>query len=516
MASRHQPNVLLIHCDQLRYDGLGCNGNQFARTPNIDALAAEGCVFTRHIAGNPICMPSRACLMTGMYPLGHNLWCNGVALPRAEYADPAVVKADRDPRRPALQGPLVSEPATMADVFAAGGYSTACLGKLHLTPWMAPASTGYHESTALWKAGTLDDWRGPYYGFEHAELALGHGENVANFGPYAQWLAREHPQVHGEVRAYLDRHKRHDLPIPSIADLYPSVIPSDCHVSSWLAGRFIGYLNERADAAKPWMAFVGFPDPHHAFSPSYDVVRHFENIDVPDPLDPAGDALAISPALRRAQQDIRSLTVEQRRMIVRYTYAMIHQIDQAVGRMVEAIKQCGQWDRTVIVFTSDHGDYLGDHGQLRKGFNGTHPLLHVPFVMRAPGAGLPSRVDTPMSNVDVLPTLAGLAGVTPPSGVQGRDILSLVRSGGTQTVFYYGHNGDPQVAQYGAYDAHHRLSYHPHERYAELYDHRSDPAETRNLAEASTHRDIARSLLDQVRDHLLHSVNPALNRAAFW
>jgi arylsulfatase A-like enzyme len=153
MTSR--PNVLILHTDQQRSDSLGCMGNRYVHTPNLDLLAADGTVFTRHISSNTICMPSRASLFTGLYPPAHGVWTNGVPLNRREYAT-VDIRSVGEGVRP--------EPPTAADVFAADGYDTAAFGKLHLTPNLAPASFGYQETWSRWEDGGLDDWHGPTSG----------------------------------------------------------------------------------------------------------------------------------------------------------------------------------------------------------------------------------------------------------------------------------------------------------------------------------------------------------------
>ena len=114
-----QKNVLILHTDQQRYDCLGSSGNSFIRTPNLDQLAAEGTRFTRHIAANSACMPSRASLMTGLYPPGHGVWANGVALNRQEYARVT-------PPAPPWRTEIVPQPPTLADVFGGAGGTTRC------------------------------------------------------------------------------------------------------------------------------------------------------------------------------------------------------------------------------------------------------------------------------------------------------------------------------------------------------------------------------------------------------
>jgi len=508
-------NVLILHADQLRYDGLGCNGNPHARTPHIDALAQAGSVFTRHIAVNPVCMPSRASLLTGLYPPGHNVWTNGVALNRCAYADPDG-HWEGEAGVDAFQGPMIPEPPTLADAFADAGYDTAAFGKLHLTPWLSPASLGYPESIPLWRSGGMAGWHGPYYGFRHVEMVLGHGETVADVGPYAQWLESEHPDVADHVRSYWDGRRTREPLIPAVSDLYPSVIPSELHNSAWLGERFAAYLERTRAPGKPFFAFVGFPDPHHPFVPSHDVACQFEDAPVLDPADPDGEAVANSPSLQRVPFDIRALSDDQRRRIARYTYAMVHQIDRAVGQIVEALKTGGLWDHTIVVVTSDHGDFLGDHGLLRKSFAACDSLLHVPFVLRAPGVDLPARVDTPMSNCDVWPTLAALVGLRAPSDVHGQDILPIVRQVGTHEAFVYGDNGAPAMTGSGVYDDRYRLAVYPHLGAVELYDHREDPEERHNVADDKRYAQVRSRLVTRLQAHLMQCYHPILNRRGFW
>jgi arylsulfatase A-like enzyme len=500
-----KPNILVIHADQQRYDSLGCMGNPYVRTPNLDRLAAEGTLFTRHISSNTICMPSRASLFTGLYPPGHNVWTNGVPLNRREYADVNT----------GVVGEMVRpEPPTMADVFAGAGYDTLALGKLHLTPNLAPPAYGFPETWARWDDGHLNDWHGPYYGFRHVEMTQGHGEQPCHRGHYADWLQTEHPDAY---RAVVEDAEGRDLPVPGLRDLYPSPVPGELHNTTWLADRFCDYLDGRSTAGDPFFAFVGFPDPHHPFTPSHDVWALFEDAEVHEPFDPAGEGARGTP-VAHAGTDVSDLTMEERRMIIRATYAMVYQIDLAVGRMMEGLQRAGLWENTIVVFTSDHGDFLGDHGRLRKGYTPSDALLHLPFVLRAPGAlrsgDLPERVDTPMSNVDVLPTLTSLAGMAAPDWIHGRDITAVVREGCDHVALAYCSNGDPAVTNYTLYDDVYRFTLYPQRDHVELYDHRRDPGEVRNLATSESDRVAA--MRRRVEARLLLHRNPTLARVSAW
>ncbi len=493
-------NVLLIHTDQQRYDSLGCTGNAYAHTPNLDRLAAEGTLFRRHISSNTICMPSRASLMTGLYPPGHNVWTNGVALNRRDYA---VVNNHR------LGDTVRPEPPTLADMFGAAGYDTAAFGKLHLTPNLAPSSYGYPETWARWDTGDLDDWHGPYYGFRHVEMTQGHGEQPCHRGHYALWLQREHPKAYQALRQ-----AQPQRPIPALEDLYASPIPVELHNTTWLANRFCDYVRHRS-ADQPFFAFIGFPDPHHPFTPSYDVLDDFEDMDVPAPHDPRGEAVQGTP-LENVGTDISNLQPEARHIIRRYTAAMIYQIDAAVGRIIEALKAASVWENTIIVFTSDHGDFLGDHGRLRKGYTPADSLLHVPFILRAPNTDLPTHVDVPMSNADVLPTLAALTGVTPPAWVHGVDMVKLLNERRHHVALAFCANGSPEMTNYTLYDQEYRCTTYPRTGYVELYHHPEDPGECRNLAQLAEHQIRVAAMTSALQAQLMQYYNPILARVSAW
>lgn len=144
-------NLLVIMCDQLRKDYLGCYGNEVVRTPNIDSIASQALRFNNCFVNNPICMPNRMSIFTGLYPHNHNQWTNGNQ----------------------LEHPL----PTLADHLAENGYSTASIGKIHFqcTDCGENAPRISMEDHRLWKEkGDNIDWYGPYWGYQHVELTVGH------------------------------------------------------------------------------------------------------------------------------------------------------------------------------------------------------------------------------------------------------------------------------------------------------------------------------------------------------
>lgn len=503
-----KPNVLIIHTDQQRYDSLGCSGNPFAHTPNIDALAAKGTVFSRHIAANPVCMPSRASLCTGVLPGAHGIWNNGVPLNRTDdFGPPGYCTV------PGTKDCPVAVPETIADIFAGAGYDTVSFGKLHLTPNLADRAYGFGESWELMDEGVMSRWSGPYYGFRHVEITKGHGEAPCQSGPYADWLREQMPKVDQLVPGPAEG--KEGYPVPGRGDLYPSGVPSQLHSSRWLADRFADFAANR-NADQPFFCFIGFPDPHHPFTPPCDIAKMFEDKEMPEPADPEGSWWQNNPFAKdlAGYPNIGHLTAEQRRIIQRHYYAMVTNLDMAVGRIIDSLHANGLWDDTIVVFTSDHGEYLGDHSLVYKSPTGVDCLLRVPFILRVPGADLPDRVSTPMSNCDVLPTLASLCDIRPPADIDGIDILPLVREGGKHLAFAQCYDTDRKRNNTTVYDERYRFTWYPGSEYEELYDHYQDPDEKNNIA--AQHPELATPFKQHIEKQTLKSTNLIVNRLAPW
>jgi arylsulfatase A-like enzyme len=493
-------NILIIHTDQQRYDSLGCSGNPHAATPNIDKLAAEGSFFSRHISSNPICMPSRASLMTGLYPPGHGVYTNGVPLNRKDYASPV-----------AIDHGVFVEPMTMADMFANAGYDTASFGKLHLTPTMSGKDSPFHESRARYESGELDDWHGPYYGFRYVDMTKGHGEAPCLAAHYSKWLREKHPETYKKV---VEQKGQKECPLESQPNLYPSPVPFEQSCTAWLAKRFNEYITEERPQEKPFFAFVGFPDPHHPFTPSYDILEKFTDSEVKPAADPEGHGIKNNPVLKDMPH--RTESESHRQLTRRYTNAMVHQIDIAVGRIINTLKENGLWDNTIIVFTSDHGDFLGDHGLLLKAQAASDALLHIPFILRAPKSDIPHKTDIPMSNCDVMPTLAALAGVEPPRNLHGKNICEALHHKNDYTALAFCADGNPENVNYTVYDRYLRFTWYPHSGYQELFDHYKDPEESHNIADSHEYRTRTEKFMAIIKSSLADFYNPILQRICPW
>lgn len=513
MTLESKPNIVVIQCDQLRYDGLGCNGNPFAVTPNLDRFAASATQFRRHFAACPVCMPSRASLFTGRYPSGHGLWHNGVALPRQEYVrfDPATSGvAERSHERQ-----IISHIPTLPDILGEAGYETRAIGKLHLTPTGSDPYYGYEESRSRWESGAPVNWHGPYYGFQHVDLTIGHGEETV--GHYRQWLESAYPEVAGALQ--LGEH-RTDLEFSELPQLYRSVIPVEAHHSTWIAAKAKEFLNDHRDSDNPFFLYLGFPDPHHPFTPPADLADQFSTHQTLAPATRTEEThtkpsifanLVEGPNQRLSTRRLRPECVTR---IRQYTDAMIHLIDRSVGTVLEALNKTGLDDNTIVVFTSDHGDFLGDHELILKDTICANALVHVPLILRAPGWHLPRETSVPVSNVDVLPTLCALADVEAPKDVHGENVAAAIHQDPDRTVLVYGYQHEAKHHNFSALDSRFRFTVYPNTGERELYDHMADPAELVNIAGHPDHEAHESHLYRSLLESHLAADNPAGGRIA--
>ena len=435
-----RPNILLITADQLRSDALGCYGNAVCRTPNLDALAAQSVVFDWAMTPNPICVPARACITTGNYPhvcTGH--------------------KENTGRIRP--------DQVKLAEHFAGCGYRTYSCGKLHYVPYARPGQPRI------------------VHGFEHAEIAES-----------GRWLCEVDPT--GQVRGledYLDfladrgwggysrahGHGNNDVR-PCISPL-----PEELHVDHWVADRGIACLRRHAQRGdgRPFLLHCGFPKPHAPLDPPHRFVSLYDPRTIPPP---AGDESLLADrnpytARERITHAQDSLSPAARQVIKAYYYALITHQDEQIGRLAAALRETGQWDSTIIVFTSDHGDLMGDFGGYFKCVF-LEGSVHVPLLVRAPGAA-PGRRAQLAGLQDILPTLAGLSDCPLPQAVQGLDLSPvLADSAAPGRELFYSQCLDQPRQSAMVFDGRWKYCWAQEGPTEELYDLQADPRELVNLA----------------------------------
>ncbi|WP_126979075.1 sulfatase family protein [Frigidibacter oleivorans] len=502
-----RPDFLVIMTDQHRWDWLGCNGHPVVKTPNIDRLAARGTTFDQYFVASPVCMPNRASFMTGRFPTTHGLRYNGCHLP---------VEAN-----------------TFVDVLRAAGYRTGAIGKSHLQPMIGRRLPPRDDGGPIPEAWKIDEtlygeeqpgrYQGeggydiplPYYGYDHVDMVTDHGTEAG--GHYRQWLRRTYPDVADNPMRGLP----HDYTVRQA--LRPDM-PEEAYTTFYIRDRASRYLRDQAGSAQPLFTFVSFPDPHHPFNPPgryWDMyspdqfelgTRYADHRSPPVPLARLHDAFeAGTPPATRTSPFIAS--EQHLREAMALTAGMITMIDDAVGEILAALEASGRAANTVVIFTSDHGDYLGDSDLLLKGPWMRESLNKVPLIWSDPSDPDPRpRCAALTSTVDIAPSILERAGLMPYNGMQGRSFLPVL--------------GDPAaeprpdvLVEFN--DSSARLGYRAPARirtlvtedwtlivpagegWGELYDRKADPENTDNLWDNPDFTEVRARLTERLLDRVI-------------
>jgi arylsulfatase A-like enzyme len=521
MTKSSRPNFLFFITDQHRADFLGCYGHPVLKTPHIDSIAARGTAFDKFHVASPVCQPNRASLMTGRMPSVHDVRSNGI--------------------------PLSMEAVTFVDLLKDAGYRTALIGKSHLQNFTQhdpiikrkPPREGFHEpSPALrqslrqhlvephYEQETPQYWtradarvQTPFYGFEHVELVRNHGDEAG--ADYDRWLDRRDPKA----RATLLGPKNslpHDYKVPQA---YRTAIPTELYQTNFIGERAGAWL-DAFKSDEPFFMMVSFPDPHHPFNPPgkyWDMYKP-EQFPVPEAFSrndwtppaliqnifkdrEAGKAnltgMGTIGVSAREAQEARALTC-----------GMIACVDDAIGAVLKALDRSGKRDDTVVIFTSDHGDHLGDHRLMLKGAEQYQQIVRVPFIWSDPAtATRGKRTDALASTMDIGATVLERAKIEPASGMQAKSFLSVFDGSKVRDSVFIQY--DHQAANPGTneparvhtlVDGRHRVSVFHGTGWGELYDLKNDPGEFDNLwdnpAHAATRAAMTEKLLLAEIEHI--------------
>jgi arylsulfatase A-like enzyme len=480
-----KPNILLITSDQQHWTTLGVI-NPHIKTPNLDRLARMGTRFDRAYCPNPTCTPTRASLITGMYPSQHGAWSLGTKL---------------DENIP-----------TIGDYLSQAGYATHLIGKAHFQPLKSSADQTSVECQPILR--DLDYWRdfsGPWYGFDRIELARNHADESHVGQHYAIWLEEHglkdwkeyfHP-VPGETAAkcpsgpYMTRYEKGSLD-------RSWQLPEELHYSVWTAERTIANFRETVDAGKPFFTWASFHDPH----PPYTVPEPFASM-----YDPAkmpigryvdGEFDRMTPWHREARKKPGEVDFsgcnqagfgihgghshlhdeDQLRADMACYYGMITLMDREIGRIFDALDEMNLWDSTLIVFTTDHGHFLGQHGLIAKAIFNYEDVIKVPMLVKVPGQKEGKVSSSIQSLVDYAPSFLAAAGQKIPSGMTGLNQWG-VWSGQEESIRDHAlveHRFQPELPHIRTYvDSRYKITLWKNQQYGELFDLENDPDELHNL-----------------------------------
>ena len=359
--SDSRPNILLIFTDQQRWDTMAAYGNSVIKTPNMDRLAAEGAVFENAISPCPVCVPARACTMSG-YAAGKNrILTNG-----------GTINGDnRD---------------TVAGYLGRAGYFCQAIGKMHFTP------------------------DGESYGMDN--MVLSEEMRSTRFAPDAE------SQWYDDYDKFLIEHGMWGWEKPpeiGYNEIKPLIngMPKEYHITQWCGDRTVDWLRRERPRDKPFFLFSSFVKPHVPYDCPAHLNGFYDPDDMPRPWVSEKHLKRKNPFYELKRRDNEwDLYSDYSTLLARsYYYANISFIDEQVGRILSALDDEGLSENTLVVFTSDHGDMMGDHGQWYKCI-GHEGSLHIPMLVRWPGripAG--SRVSEISILLDFFPTAMNAAGV---------------------------------------------------------------------------------------------------------
>jgi arylsulfatase A-like enzyme len=426
------PNILFITTDHLRYDTLGYTGDSVIQTPSIDRLAAESVRLNRLFVQNPVCAPSRATFMTGRYTRNHGVRWNGSKLNENEI--------------------------TLVEHLKQNGYKTAVVGKHHIGQEKFRKHID-HAAAAGIRRGWKERADGDYTVTEPNE-----------FEQYVRDRGFEY-QTGYALPGFVEK-----------LGAVPSDLPEDCHIDAYVGMKSLEAL-DNVSPDEPFFLWAGFYGPHHPYVPS----GRFADMYDPDKLPPFQrdpDDIPRKPpeyglyfeAADHKYAGFADASDETFREMKAAYYGMVSQIDWQVGLLLDRLEANGLADNTIVVFLSDHGEFLGDHGIPAKAPFLLDCELHVPCLLRIPGQE-PGDRSALVESIDLFPTLSALAGIDTPACVQGRDLAPVLAGENSFRDLIFAEAVDKRCIRTNEW----KYIHYPTKSYGELYDLEADPHELKNL-----------------------------------
>lgn len=460
-----QPNIILFITDQQRFDTIGALGFSYMDTPNLDRLVEEGVSLRNCFCAAPSCAPSRASLFTGYYPHTTGVFKN------------------KDVWR-----------HSWVELLAATGYHCVNIGKMHTFPF--ETEMGFHERYVVENKDRY--YEGRYY-FDEWDKAL-----------HARKLDKPGRELYRQLTDYRERMGAVDWPLAE--DMHPDVF----------VGELAKWWVERHPVTEPLFLQVGFPGPHPPYDPVKRYTEPYLERDLPIELATPEDLAGQPPpfhALRRHNVEIDHDSVvhdleptpEQLHRLRAHYLANVTMIDEKIGEILSELTDKGYLDDAVVIFTSDHGDALGDHGHIQK-WTMYDVITRVPTIVwdprRFPGG---RTLDGLHQQMDLGATILELAGAPIPDTMEARSLVPALQGTderGREYVFAE-HSRDTilQEAEFMTMVRSDRwkLVHFLDEPYGQLFDLENDPGETQNLWSDPGHAEEKSRLLDVLREWLVRS-----------
>jgi len=437
-----QPNILWITTDQQRWDTINYLGNPYIRTPNLDNLCKNGTAFTKAYCQNPICQPSRASFMTGLYPSNLHVNRNGQAY--FPYGRKVISK-----------------------YFSENGYTCGLSGKLHLA-----SAKGRVEQRC-------DD------GFSYFKYCHSPMRNIGFGNEYIEWLQNKGLNLddiflRNESGEYYT---------------YNPNTPAKYHQTAWCVEMGIEFLKQQQNLY-PWFLCVNIFAPHPPYAPPKSCYERFDIDKLPLPIYREGEEKEqeeLSKYIQHQTKIFKKPDMESKERLACY-YGMIELIDDEIGKLFDYLESTNQMEDTIIIFNSDHGDMMGDHCLIKKGCRFYEGAVRVPFIIRWDGMVKKGAViDSPVELIDIAPTIAGLTGITAAFQKHGESLVPILTGQSferekkfVKCEYYepgnpYGDYSSIETFATMHFDGQYKLIvYHGYE-FGELFDLKNDPCELDNL-----------------------------------
>ncbi len=473
-AQQSRPNILFVMTDQHRFDALAANGNSLIRTPNIDRLAEQSANFQQAFVQAPVCVPSRASFFTGRYPHSHRNRVNYTPLPEGE--------------------------VLMQEYLKREGYQTASVGKLH-----------YYPTTANKARET---------GFDRVLLHDG-VPFINRFSDYSRWRKENDPQADMSYRTVVRN------PPPG-TNPFRMVIGDEYTETTWVGLKTREFLRDLAADERPFFLFSSFFQPHSPFLAPVPFDAMYSDAEIPLPRKVTLEYIQSLPrplsTLMLRSGPRNDWDPERLQWAYRTYYASISQIDREVGLILDTLDETGKADNTIVVFTTDHGDQMLEHGMVDKNcfFEGS---VHIPFLVRFPGRARPGKYDELVETTDLLPTLFEYCGIAEPVACQGRSFAPLLEDKPYEPhEVVFSENIIPEVITSGSHDSFFekgegikgirhpdakmlrsdrwKLNYYANGE-GELYDLDNDPGEERNLFADPVRQPVVGEMKDRLLEWMM-------------
>ncbi|MHC4872849.1 MAG: sulfatase family protein [Planctomycetota bacterium] len=375
MSNKSRPNILFLCADMIAAKNFGCYGDPTGVTPNIDKLGTDGTVFENAYASCPPCIPARVSMMCGQYARTHGKLAH--------------VRMELNPR-----------PDLIPEVLSRHGYRTGLIGKTHW--WPADDSLGCDEAYI-----TIDNGLTPELEEKDAYVQYLREQGLFDYNPEGDWDCRK-----------------------MATDLNPNVIPFEHLKVNWTGNKAVELLEKYAEEDKPFFLFTSFVEPHTNGGVSKEYMEKFKDLDVPPPIGGV-DQLENKPQIQRdyAAQIKERYGDRDPLEYKRGVYASMTLVDQNIGKILDKLNELRLAENTIILFTSDHGDLMYDHGINEKTFL-YEGAVRIPMLVKDPTAKCGERRKQLVSHVDIMPTILDACGIDEwqEMPIEGTSMMPLVQS----------------------------------------------------------------------------------------